>query len=86
MFHQTLIKNTNNETYFRFSEIINDYFSLVKIDFMEKEETLIHAYEQHLQIIEAIKNKNLLVAQNVLQEHFKPIFIFLNQLEEATSN
>lgn len=83
LFHQSLIKSTDNETYFKFSEVISEYFSLVRMDFIEKEDTLIESYEQHVQIIDAIKNKNLPVAQNVMKEHFQPIFRFITTLEEA---
>lgn len=83
LFHQSLIKSTDNETYFKFSEVISEYFSLVRMDFIEKEDTLIESYEQHVQIIDAIKNKNLPVAQNVMKEHFQPIFRFITTLEET---
>lgn len=83
LFHQSLIKSTDNETYFKFSEVISEYFSLVRMDFIEKEDTLIESYEQHVQIIDAIKNKDLPVAQNVMKEHFQPIFRFITTLEEA---
>src|SRR5699024_7180423 len=31
-FHQQLMKATENETYYNFSEIINDYYSMTKIE------------------------------------------------------
>ncbi|KKI89583.1 hypothetical protein WQ54_24800 [Bacillus sp. SA1-12] len=82
IFHQSLIKATKNETYYHFSEIIHEYFNLAKIDLIEKETALIQAYNQHLEIIEAIKNKNLQIAQNIMKEHFIPIYNFINRLEE----
>ncbi|MGM7723477.1 FadR/GntR family transcriptional regulator [Metabacillus sp. Hm71] len=82
IFHQSLIKATKNETYYHFSEIIHEYFKLVKIDLVEKETALIQAYKQHLEIIEAIKTKNLQIAQNIMKEHFIPIYSFINQVEE----
>ena len=83
LFHQSLIKSTKNETYFKFSEVISEYFSLVRMDFKEQEDSLIESYQQHLQIIQAIKDKDLPRAQHVMQEHFQPIFRFINQLEDA---
>ena len=83
LFHHAIIKATNNETYFKFSEVISEYFALVIIDFLEKEDTLIDSYKQHKQIIEAINHKNLPEAQRVMQEHFQPIFRFINTMEET---
>ncbi|MFJ7678714.1 FadR/GntR family transcriptional regulator [Peribacillus sp. NPDC097198] len=83
LFHQALIKSTENEAYFKFSEVISEYFSLVRMDFIEKEDTLIDSFKQHADIIDAIKIKDLPVAQKVLKEHFQPIFRFITTLEEA---
>ncbi|ASK60983.1 GntR family transcriptional regulator [Virgibacillus phasianinus] len=82
LFHQSLIKATDNESYYNFSEIINEYFSLVKIDLVEKENELIEAYKQHLKTIQAIENKNLPLAQQIMSNHFEPILAFINQMEE----
>lgn len=81
-FHQSLIRATDNESYYNFSEIINEYFALVKINLIEKEDTLIKAYEEHLEITNAIKDKNLPLAQKIMTEHFEPILTFINQMEE----
>ena len=84
LFHQSLIKATENETYYKFSEVIHEYFSLVKIDLAEKEEALIRSFHQHKEIINAIKEKNLSLAHQVMKEHLEPILTFINQMEEDT--
>lgn len=82
IFHQSLIRATDNESYYNFSEIINEYFSLVKIDLVEKQDELIKAYDQHLEITKAIKNKDLTVAQKIMGQHFEPILTIISEMEE----
>lgn len=84
LFHQTLIKATGNKTYYMFSEIINEYFSLVRIDTNENDDELIQAYNDHLAIIDAIKIRNLTDAHNRMKKHFEPVFKLIHQLKEIT--
>ncbi len=46
-FHQFLIKATGNETFYTFSEIINDYFTLTKMNMIQDEAQMLSSYEQH---------------------------------------
>ncbi|WP_053360935.1 FCD domain-containing protein [Bacillus sp. FJAT-27251] len=82
LFHQELIKATANSTYFIFSEIINEYFMLTKLDLVEKEDALKNSYHQHKEIIHAIQKKDLPRAQRIMKEHFQPIRNFIIQMEE----
>ncbi|OZU88085.1 GntR family transcriptional regulator [Virgibacillus indicus] len=83
-FHQLLIKATDNDTFYNFSEIIHEYFALVKIDLIENQEALIKSYKQHDEIVDAIKVKDLEHAQKVMTDHFEPIFTFIKQMEEES--
>lgn len=82
LFHQSLMKATGNETYCNLSKIITDYFRLAKIDLIQNETALINSYKQHTNIIEAIEQKNLFIAQEVMADHFEPIFAFINKMED----
>lgn len=84
LFHQALIKATGNETYYIFSEIIHEYFSLVRIDAIEKKESLLRSYKEHSDIIHAINKKDLPAAQLMMKQHFIPVFNLINQLKETT--
>lgn len=85
-FHQSLIRATDNQSYYNFSEIINEYFLLVKIDLVEKQDELVKAYEQHLEITKAIENKDLSKAQKVMGQHFEPILTIINEMEEKVDH
>ncbi|WP_458353206.1 FadR/GntR family transcriptional regulator [Peribacillus frigoritolerans] len=82
LFHQALIKMTHNETFYSFSEIIHEYFSLTKIDLVQKEAKLIQSYHQHAGMIDALKEKDLSIAQKIMALHFEPVFEFINQMED----
>ncbi|WP_188456613.1 FadR/GntR family transcriptional regulator [Virgibacillus oceani] len=84
LFHQSLMKATDNETFYNFSEIINEYFSLVKIDLVQNEEALIQSYREHAEIIKSLSEHKLQQAQKVMTDHFEPIFTFINQMEEQS--
>ena len=84
IFHQSLIKATENDTFYNFSEIIHEYFDLVKIDLAENKEALITSYKQHGEIMDAIRDNDLFHAHNVMTEHFDPIFTFIKQMEEKS--
>ncbi|GHI01124.1 FadR/GntR family transcriptional regulator [Neobacillus kokaensis] len=80
LFHESLIKATQNTTYCTFAEMVNEYFSLVKIN--EKEDGLLLAYKQHDEMIEAIRERSLQRAQQVMKKHFEPIFYLIHQMED----
>ncbi|MGN8647986.1 FadR/GntR family transcriptional regulator [Gracilibacillus sp. HCP3S3_G5_1] len=86
LFHENLIKGTANKTYLNFSKIINEYFSHTKIELIENEESHVRSFKQHEAIITALESKELYTAQHVMKEHFKPIFNYINQMEEDSSN
>lgn len=86
LFHQSLIKATKNTTYYTFAEMIHEYFSLVRIDEREQKEGLLRAYRQHKEIIDAVEQRDLPKAQQVIKEHFEPVFTFINEMEESTSS
>ncbi|WP_347835117.1 FCD domain-containing protein [Gracilibacillus sp. JCM 18860] len=83
-FHQLLIKTTQNETFYHFSEIIHEYFLLAKMDLIQNKEDLMKSYHEHEQIIKAVAEKNLSKAQQTMTQHFKPIFTFMKQMEEES--
>lgn len=82
-FHQFLIKSTMNETFYHFSEIIHEYFTLTKIDVLQSETTLMKAYNEHNNIIHALENKNMKKAQEIMIDHLEPILTFTKQMEEV---
>lgn len=84
LFHQLLIKSTNNDTFYYFSEIIQEYFKITKINIIKTEQELLHSYEEHKQIIQAIESKDMPKAQSLMIEHLQPILRFVKQLEDVT--
>ncbi|MDY0394057.1 FadR/GntR family transcriptional regulator [Virgibacillus halophilus] len=86
LFHQFLIKATNNETFYHFSEIIHEYFSLAKMDMIQNEALLLPSHEQHEAIIDSLKVKDLYQAQQTMIQHLEPIFVFTNQMEADTQD
>lgn len=85
-FHQALIKETKNETFDNFNDVINTYFSLAKIDLMQPKEALAQSHHQHFQLIQEIADQNLPAAQQVLDAHFEPIFAFIDQMERGNKD
>lgn len=84
LFHQFLIKSTNNQTFYHFSEIIHEYFTVTKIDLIKSKRALLRSYEEHKQIIQALETKDMAVAQYLVIDHLKPILTFVEQLEDVT--
>lgn len=85
-FHRQLIKETNNESFFNLSNIINQYFSLTKIDLLIEEQELLTAYEEHQRIILALQEKDLTAAQVIMTHHFQPVFMWIDQEGKNESN
>ena len=78
-FHKQLIKETSNESFFNLSNIINQYFSLTKIDLIIEEQEFLTAYEEHQRIISALQGKDLTTAQAIMTSHFQPVFKWIDQ-------
>ena len=78
-FHKQLIKETNNESFLNLSNIINQYFSLTKIDLIIEEQELLTAYEEHQRIILALQENDLTAAQAIMTSHFQPVFKWIDQ-------
>lgn len=83
LFHQQLMKETDNRTFYNFAEVIQEYFSLVKIDLIQSEATLLQSYQEHKDIIDALEQKDLVWGHQIIAEHLEPIFTFIKQVEEA---
>ncbi|GAB2556231.1 FadR/GntR family transcriptional regulator [Gracilibacillus alcaliphilus] len=81
LFHQQLIKETQNQTFYHFADVIQDYFSLVKMDVTQNKENLLMSYQEHQKIIQALQQKNLQTAQMVMTQHFKPVFQYIHEME-----
>lgn len=86
LFHQFLIKSTMNDTFYYFSEIIQEYFTLTKIDLLLNKEKLLHSYEEHKEIISSLESKDMPKAQALMIKHLQPILKFTKQLEDVASN
>src|SRR5699024_307062 len=55
VFHQFLMKSAENDTFYHFSEIIQEYFTLTSIDLLQNEAKLLESYQEHAAIIHALK-------------------------------
>lgn len=86
LFHQFLIKSTMNHTFYHFSEIIQEYFTLTKIDLLQNKEKLLRSYKEHKEIIYALEKKDMPKAQGLMIEHLQPILKFTKQLEDVALN
>lgn len=82
-FHQQLMKETGNDTFYNFAEVIREYFSLVKIDLVQSGDSLIKSYGEHENIIDALVQKDLVRGHSLIAEHLEPVFTFIQQVEEA---
>ncbi|MUV37224.1 Uxu operon transcriptional regulator [Lentibacillus sp. JNUCC-1] len=80
-FHQALIRATGNETFYNFSEIIHDYFSITKIDLVQSESALLASHQEHEAIVERLAAGDLAGAQALMTDHLKPITAYIDQLE-----
>lgn len=86
LFHQHIMKEADNQTFYNFADVIHDYFSIVKIDLIQTEEALLNSHQQHQALIEALKHKNLAQAHVIMADHFEPIFQFIQQMEEQNDD
>src|SRR5690625_1008081 len=84
-FHQQLMKATENETYFNFSEIINDYFAMTKINLVQNKTAMLKSVQEHDELIDMIEKRDLIKAQDVMIRHMQPINDYINQLEGCQS-
>lgn len=80
-FHQHLMKETGNDTFYNFAEVIQEYFSLVKIDLIQSQERLMQSYQEHKAIIDALEQKDLVQGHRLIAEHLEPVFTFIQQME-----
>lgn len=86
LFHQWLIKSTENDTFYQFSEVIQEYFALTKINMLQDPLTLKKSYEEHQAIIQALERKAMNIAQIEMNQHLGPIIDFTRQLEKEELN
>lgn len=86
LFHQWLIKSTENDTFYQFSEVIQEYFALTKINMLQDPLTLKKSYEEHQAIIQALERKAMNIAQTEMNQHLGPIIDFTRQLEKEELN
>lgn len=84
-FHQQLMKATENETYYNFSEIINDYFSMTKINLIQNKAAMLKSVKEHDELIDRLQQRDLTKAQDVMIRHMQPINAYINQLEGCQS-
>jgi len=84
-FHQQLMKATENETYYNFSEIINDYFSMTKINLIQNKDAMLKSVKEHDELIDRLQERDLTKAQDVMIRHMQPINAYINQLEGCQS-
>ncbi|MBU5468320.1 FadR family transcriptional regulator [Virgibacillus sp. MSJ-26] len=84
-FHQQLMRATENETYYNFSEIINDYFSMTKINLIQNKDAMLKSVKEHDELIDRLQERDLTKAQDVMIRHMQPINAYINQLEGCQS-
>jgi len=84
-FHQQLMRATENETYYNFSEIINDYFSMTKINLIQNKDAMLKSVKEHDELIDRLQEGDLTKAQDVMIRHMQPINAYINQLEGCQS-
>lgn len=85
-FHQQIIQATGNKTFFTFSEIINDYFSITNINLIKDKSALLQSYDEHEKLIEKIEARDLVKAEQYLIAHFQPIVTYIHHLEEGDND
>lgn len=86
LFHQHIIKEADNQTFYNFADVIHDYFSIIKIDLSQTEESLLKSHHEHQTLIETLKHKNMSQAHEIMAAHFEPIFQFIRQMEGQQSD
>lgn len=86
LFHQHIMKEADNQTFYNFADVIHDYFSLVKINLIQDTDALLKSYQEHDALISALKDKKLAQAHRIMSEHFEPIFQFIRHMEVQTDD
>lgn len=86
LFHQHLIKEAGNETFYKFTEVIQEYFSLVKIDLMQDKEEMLKSFQEHYEILKGLKDRNLEYSHKIMSVHFEPIFEYIYKMEGLKEN
>ncbi|WP_080872830.1 FadR/GntR family transcriptional regulator [Oceanobacillus timonensis] len=86
LFHQHIIREADNKTFYNFTEVIQEYFSLVKIDLMQSQEDLLASYQEHNEILTGLKDNNLEYSHKMMSAHFEPIFDYIYEMEGLKEN
>lgn len=86
LFHQHIMKEADNQTFYNFADVIHDYFSIVKIDLIQEKDALLKSYQQHACIIKALKDKNMAMGHEIMADHFEPVFQFIREMEEQSDD
>jgi GntR family transcriptional regulator, transcriptional repressor for pyruvate dehydrogenase complex len=81
-FHRALFKATGNNTFYQLNEFTLEYFNTSILGSYNDREELKRSFEEHKEIIEWIKAKNVGNAQKVMLRHFEPIQKFLDRYED----
>lgn len=81
-FHMHLTKMTGNDTFYTFSKIINDYFSMTRMNLIQSQSALLTSYNEHETLIDTIVASDITKAQDTMLVHLLPITNHIYQLEE----
>lgn len=68
-FHRALFKATGNQTFFELSDVVSEFFNQVRErHFVDVRNTMI-SFEEHKQIVEQIRKKNVDEAKAIMKKH-----------------
>ncbi|MDF2662404.1 MAG: hypothetical protein K0Q94_5195, partial [Paenibacillus sp.] len=68
-FHRALFKATGNQTFFELSDVVSEFFNQVRErHFVDVRNTII-SFEEHKQIVEQIRKKNVDEAKAIMKKH-----------------
>jgi len=68
-FHRALFKATGNQTFFELSDVVSEFFNQVRERHFVDVKNTITSFEEHKQIVEQIRKKNVDEAKAIMKKH-----------------
>jgi DNA-binding FadR family transcriptional regulator len=78
-FHRALFQATGNETFFELSEVLTDFFTTIRETHFNKSGNLLMSYNEHVEIIRCIKEKDAAGAKQMMEQHLKPLLLHMKE-------
>ncbi|GAA3413761.1 FadR/GntR family transcriptional regulator [Paenibacillus hodogayensis] len=81
-FHRALFKATGNQTFFELSNVLSEFFSQIRERHFVDVRNKITSFEEHKQIIEQIRKKNVDEAKAIMKKHLLVLDMLISNTAE----